>query len=127
MKNLVKFPAWRALSAVLAVMAFVGGAPAQNPLLPAPPEARGALDPLTILAEGVVRAYQASPKKPSSIGRCPFSPSCSHYAMEAIHRHGPLAAALLTADRLFFREHQALDAQYLKVPTESGIRFLDLP
>ena len=31
---------------------------------------------------------------------CRFHPSCSHYAIEAIHKHGPWRGALLTLKRL---------------------------
>lgn len=47
----------------------------------------------------VVRGYQylISPM----IGpRCRFYPTCSHYAIEAIQRHGPITGAYLSVRRL---------------------------
>lgn len=46
-----------------------------------------------------IRGYQRfiSPAFPA---RCRFSPSCSHYAVEAITRHGVLRGSWLAARRL---------------------------
>ena len=48
---------------------------------------------------GVFRLYQLalSPLLPPS---CRFSPSCSHYGIEALKRHGLLAGLWLTACRI---------------------------
>ena len=48
---------------------------------------------------GVFRLYQLalSPLLPPS---CRFSPSCSHYGIEALKRHGLLAGLWLTAYRI---------------------------
>lgn len=32
--------------------------------------------------------------------RCPMYPTCSAYALQALHRHGPLTGTFLTVDRL---------------------------
>ena len=48
---------------------------------------------------GAVRAYQlllSAWLGPS----CRFEPSCSHYALEALHRHGALAGSALTLGRV---------------------------
>lgn len=37
---------------------------------------------------------------PADGARCGFFPSCSRYAAEALHEHGPLRGALLTTARL---------------------------
>lgn len=37
-----------------------------------------------------IRLYQKG-RSPASLGRCRFSPTCSHYAVEAIRRYGPLS------------------------------------
>ncbi|MCF8095104.1 MAG: membrane protein insertion efficiency factor YidD [Desulfobacteraceae bacterium] len=33
-------------------------------------------------------------------GQCPMFPSCSHYAQEAIKKHGPVTGIMLASDRL---------------------------
>jgi uncharacterized protein len=47
----------------------------------------------------IIRFYQRfiSPLKPPS---CRFYPTCSHYGIEAIERHGPLKGSLLTIVRI---------------------------
>jgi uncharacterized protein len=57
------------------------------------------LNPVTWLLVGLVRAYQLvlSPHLPPS---CRFFPSCSHYALLALERHGALRGAWLTLMRL---------------------------
>jgi len=54
---------------------------------------------LAALMVGVVRVYQHTlgPLLPLS---CRFEPSCSHYALEAIRRHGPWRGAALAAWRV---------------------------
>jgi len=46
---------------------------------------------------------------------CDFSPSCSRYGREAIERHGLLAGALMTADRLM-RDHPLALDRYGRTP-----------
>ena len=48
---------------------------------------------------GLIRLYQAaiSPRLPPA---CRFHPSCSHYALEAVERHGASKGAWLAAKRL---------------------------
>ncbi|MFJ2775269.1 membrane protein insertion efficiency factor YidD [Kitasatospora sp. NPDC087315] len=48
---------------------------------------------------GAVRYYRTeiSPKRPAC---CPYTPSCSTYAVQALHRHGALRGARLTVGRL---------------------------
>jgi putative membrane protein insertion efficiency factor len=55
--------------------------------------------PSAWLARGAIRAYQAtlSPALPT---RCRFTPTCSHYGLECVRRHGTLRGGLLTAWRL---------------------------
>jgi putative membrane protein insertion efficiency factor len=52
-----------------------------------------------IMLRVAIRAYQLlfAPMLPPS---CRYLPSCSHYAEEAIARHGPLRGGLLAARRL---------------------------
>jgi hypothetical protein len=48
---------------------------------------------------GIVRFYRAiiSPILPP---RCRFTPTCSHYALEALERHGAGKGSILTIKRL---------------------------
>ena len=51
------------------------------------------------IAIALVRLYQLV-LAPFTGGACRFVPSCSHYAAEAIARHGVIRGALLSARRL---------------------------
>jgi len=57
-------------------------------------------DPASLLLRALIRGYQLliSPILPPN--SCRFLPTCSHYGMEAIERHGPLAGSWLTLRRL---------------------------
>ncbi len=48
---------------------------------------------------GIVRAYQYL-LSPWWGGQCRFTPTCSHYAIEALERHGALAGSWLAARRI---------------------------
>ena len=47
----------------------------------------------------LIRAYQLA-LSPLLGPRCPFYPSCSHYALEAIESHGALHGSWLSAKRI---------------------------
>ena len=53
----------------------------------------------SLALRGLVRAYRLfiSPLLPSA---CRFYPSCSHYAQEALERHGPLGGSWLALRRI---------------------------
>ncbi|MFZ9128766.1 MAG: membrane protein insertion efficiency factor YidD [Pseudomonadales bacterium] len=66
------------------------------------------------MLKAVIRGYQwlISPM----IGpRCRFHPSCSHYAIEAIDRHGPIAGGALSLKRLL-KCHPLNDGGFDPVP-----------
>jgi hypothetical protein len=76
------------------------------------------MSPLAHLLRGVVRAYQLTLS--SLLGRqCRFLPTCSHYAMEAIERHGALKGGGLALRRLL-RCHPFAAAGYDPVPPARG-------
>ena len=54
---------------------------------------------IVALLSAPIRAYRTliSPLMPNS---CRFTPSCSAYALEALHQHGPIKGLWLTAKRL---------------------------
>jgi len=75
------------------------------------------MSPLARILRGVVRAYQLSFS--ALLGRqCRFLPTCSHYAMEALERHGTLKGSAL-AFRRFLRCHPFAAAGYDPVPPAS--------
>ena len=64
----------------------------------------------------IIRGYQlcVAPILPPS---CRFYPSCSHYAAEAVERHGPLRGLALALRRLL-RCHPWGGSGYDPVPSE---------
>ncbi|MCL4687642.1 MAG: membrane protein insertion efficiency factor YidD [Burkholderiales bacterium] len=48
---------------------------------------------------GIIRAYQYL-LSPWWGSQCRFTPTCSHYAVEALERHGALAGSWLAARRI---------------------------
>ncbi len=67
---------------------------------------------------GLIRAYQllVAPILPPS---CRYYPSCSHYALEAVARHGASRGATLALRRLL-RCHPWGGSGYDPVPSEPG-------
>ena len=57
------------------------------------------MKPIALLIVGLIRGYQyfLSPLVPPS---CRFEPTCSHYAMTALRRHGAALGLALAAWRL---------------------------
>lgn len=56
-------------------------------------------DILTYVCFGCLKGYQLY-LSPMISGQCPMEPSCSHYSIQAIKKHGPLVGIILTVDRL---------------------------
>jgi len=72
------------------------------------------MSPLAHLFRGAVRVYQVALSP--LIGRqCRFLPTCSHYAVEAIERHGSMKGGWLAAKRIA-RCHPFAAAGYDPVP-----------
>lgn len=63
---------------------------------------------------GLIRVYQYL-ISPLLGPRCRFYPSCSHYAVEALQRHGPLRGGWLAARRIL-RCHPLNPGGYDPVP-----------
>lgn len=60
-----------------------------------------------------------------SISRCPFFPSCSHFAIQAIERHGFLAGLCFFIDRNLFRENPQKYRLYGFIEIAPGVLRLD--
>lgn len=56
--------------------------------------------------------------------RCPMYPTCSSYAQQALHKHGPLLGALQTVDRLY-REGDAVHEHRQPINKWGYVRFND--
>lgn len=54
---------------------------------------------IALLLQRLVRLYQLSLSYWLG-GRCRFEPSCSHYSIEALRRHGALRGSALTVKRI---------------------------
>jgi uncharacterized protein len=56
-------------------------------------------NPITYLFIILIKFYQysISPLLPSA---CRYTPTCSHYAIEAIKKHGPLKGGFMAAKRI---------------------------
>ncbi len=50
------------------------------------------------LLSGLIRLYQLA--RAGRVSPCRFTPTCSNYALEAVHRHGTRRGLALTARRL---------------------------
>ena len=72
------------------------------------------MSPLAHLFRGFVRAYQVA-LSPLLGRQCRFLPTCSHYAMEALERHGAVKGGWL-AFRRMLRCHPFAAAGYDPVP-----------
>ncbi len=57
------------------------------------------LSPLRLLVVGMIRGYQATLSRVQG-DVCNFTPSCSHFAVQAVERYGPIKGLLLASDRL---------------------------
>jgi putative component of membrane protein insertase Oxa1/YidC/SpoIIIJ protein YidD len=55
--------------------------------------------------------------------RCPMTPTCSDYALQALDRHGPALAIMLTVDRLL-HENTPREKTH-PVPGPDRVRYLD--
>ncbi len=69
---------------------------------------------LTHILLGVIRAYQYL-LSPLLGSQCRFSPSCSHYAAQALHKHGAVKGSLFAGKRLL-RCHPWCEGGYDPVP-----------
>lgn len=78
------------------------------------PWTEGNLGRMERLLQGLIRAYQLL-LSPLLGGHCRFTPSCSHYASEAIAVHGPARGCWLALKRIG-RCHPLCDGGFDPVP-----------
>ncbi len=70
----------------------------------------------SVILQGALSLYRSSVSPTYSNGsRCPSYPSCSAYAVEAIHTHGALKGAMLTASRLLSESDEAAFSPRIRV------------
>lgn len=72
----------------------------------------------------LIRWYQ-NDIAPNSISRCPFYPSCSAFAEEAILEHGFLLGLCLFIDRNLYRENAQMYQFYDLIEASPGVLKLD--
>jgi len=85
------------------------------------------LNPARLFSDGAITLigfYQSS-IGPNSVQRCPFSPSCSNFALSAIRRYGFVAGVCLFIDRNLYRENPGIMNHYGLIRLPSGILKLD--
>lgn len=68
-------------------------------------------NPVTVLFRAFVSLYQQKVST-NSVQRCPFTLSCSQYAMHAMERYDILGIPLFL-DRFFFRENESVNDNYV--------------
>jgi hypothetical protein len=76
------------------------------------------------LADKAIVWYQHD-VSPSSIDRCPFLISCSHYAQRAIAAYGFLKGLCLFIDRNLYRENMEMFRLYALIQKQNGTLKLD--
>jgi putative component of membrane protein insertase Oxa1/YidC/SpoIIIJ protein YidD len=85
------------------------------------------LNPQTLaktVSTELIRWYRQS-LSTNSIQRCPFYPSCSFFAEEAIDQHGFLIGLCLFIDRNLYRENPQMYQFYNLVAVGEGVLKLD--
>ncbi len=66
----------------------------------------GSTNPATPFFSWALRTYRATVSRVDG-DRCPSYPTCSHYAAEAVRRHGPVLGIAMTAGRLLSEADEA--------------------
>ena len=120
MATRLRFPLLFCLAAALT--ALPGGAGASPAAMKAPGGRSAAVSTGTAEAGregqpllGAIRFFQEY-ISPADGARCRFSPTCSAYGHQAIHRHGPWLGLLMTTDRLMRCSTWTAPADYPQRP-----------
>ncbi len=65
-------------------------------------------------ARGLIRFFQVY-ISPVDGDRCPSYPTCSQYAVEAIHKHGAVAGWVMAIDRLIHEADEVYRAPQIRI------------
>ncbi len=112
----------------LAILLLIGTAQAEDswgpwePLHAASPKTTDATATELSLLHSGIHFFQ-NYISPVDGSRCPMSPTCSTYALQALDKHGPWLGTLLTVDRLLHEN----DPREKRIPVYGGdrLRFYD--
>jgi putative component of membrane protein insertase Oxa1/YidC/SpoIIIJ protein YidD len=74
--------------------------------------------------DGLVAAYRSN-KETTTVHRCLFDVSCSHFAERALNRYGALVGTVVFIDRYFYREHVRSGDWYPRIKEDDGTYLLD--
>lgn len=88
--------------------------------LTAEPQAQGDTTPVMVAPIRFFQKYLSG----ADGNRCPMTPSCSSYAIQAIQRHGTVKGWIMACDRLMRCGHDELKLSPPKM-TRHGIRYQD--
>lgn len=94
----------------------------------------GPTNPVVLPLAWALRVYGSTVSRVDG-DRCPSYPTCSHYAFQAVQRHGPLLGIVLTAGRLISEADEAAFSPRIRVdgktrvysPVEDDLAFLRGP
>ena len=78
--------------------------------------------PLGRFLSGGIRFFQKV-ISPVDGPRCTMIPTCSHYALQALAKHGPFIGFMMSADRIVHEYEEQRWARPVRTP--QGIRYLD--
>ena len=80
--------------------------------------------PATDLFQALVGAYRDNSAR-TSVARCIFHVSCSHFAEKALSKYGLIGGGVVFIDRYFYRENDAARNFYPRIGEADGTYRLD--
>ena len=72
------------------------------------------------IVDGLIAEYRDN-KVTTTVSRCLFHVSCSHFAERAFNEYGPVGGSIVFIDRYFYRENSSARGLYALVADEFGI------
>ena len=82
---------------------------------------KGLVFPVTFLGLSLIHIYQKKISPNSTMARCPFKTSCSHFAYQSISDKGFLVGSLLFLDRYYYRENPSTPYNYPFYENDRGV------